>query len=123
MKKVLIVDDEASIRSLVRECIQTDGYELREAENGTEALKVAREFKPDLVILDLMMPDMWGYDVCAEIKKDPETSRAIVLFLTARSSRPSQKMGDLSGGDDYIVKPFNPLELREKVLKLLKADR
>ena len=79
----------------------------------------AKEVKPDLVILDIVMPEKWGYHVCEELKKNPETKHAIVLFLTARVSLPSQKMGELKGGDEYMVKPFRPSEIKEKVKNLL----
>jgi len=119
VKKILIVDDEENIRKLIKVCLKDEGYELSEAKDGNEALAKARVFKPDLVILDIMMPDKWGYDVCEKLKNNPETKDAIVLFLTARVSLPSQKMGELKGGDDYMVKPFKPGELTEKVKKIL----
>ena len=118
-KKILIVDDEEIIREAVKLCLQDQGYELFEAENGNEGLRQTREHKPDLVILDLMMPDKWGYSVCEELKQDPDTKDTRVLFLTARRSAPSQRLGEIRGGDDYIIKPFTPNELREKVKKLL----
>lgn len=119
MKKILIVDDESEVRDAVRLCIEDGGYEIHEAPDGKEGLARAKEIKPDLVILDLMMPDKWGYAVCEELKEDPETKHAAVLFLTGRKSPPSMKMGEIKGGDDYIVKPFEPDELRGKVKELL----
>jgi two-component system, OmpR family, alkaline phosphatase synthesis response regulator PhoP len=120
VKKILIVDDEWNARRLVRFCLEEEpGFELHEAEDGTEALKKAKELKPDLVILDLMMPDMWGYAVCEEIKKTPETLNTIVLVLTARGSGASKVMGEMKGADSYMVKPFEPKELRDKVKNLL----
>jgi DNA-binding response OmpR family regulator len=121
-KKIMIVDDEEDIRELVRVTLEDDNYEMHEAENGKEALIKANEVKPDMVILDLMMPDKWGYAVCEELKRNPETKDTIVLFLTARGSSPSRRMGEFKGGDEYIVKPFNPGELREKVKRLLGLD-
>jgi len=118
-KKILVVDDEARIRKLVNLTLKDDGYEIQEAENGEKALRMAKEMKPDLVILDLMMPDKWGYDVCEELKSSPDTKNIVVIFLTARESRPSRKLGELKGGDDFMVKPFSPGELREKVKKHL----
>ena len=118
-KKILIVDDEEIVRGLVQESLEGEGYELFEASGGTEALAKAREIKPDLVILDLMMPDMWGYKVCEEIKENPETKNAIVVFLSARGSTPSQKMGELKKGDDFITKPFSPAELRKKIAEII----
>jgi DNA-binding response OmpR family regulator len=99
--------------------LKDEGYELHEAQNGEEAINVANKVKPDLVILDLMMPDKWGYDVCEELKSNPDTKNAVVIFLTARESRPSKKLGEIKGGNDFMVKPFSPVELRDKVRKLL----
>jgi two-component system, OmpR family, alkaline phosphatase synthesis response regulator PhoP len=120
MKKLLLVDDEKNIRNLLRECFKDQGYEIDEAEDGVEALEKARKFKPDLIILDIMMPDKWGYEVCEELKADPETKDILVMFLSARVSLPSQKMGEQKGGDFYMVKPFKPSELVEKVNEILK---
>ena len=103
MKKILIVDDEESTRRLVRLTLGEDGYQLEEAEDGQQALAKAREFKPDLVILDLMMPDQWGYRVCEELKQDPATCQARVLILSGRSSHLSQKLGNLKGGDEFMA--------------------
>lgn len=120
MKKILIVDDEPVMRQLVRMSLELDQeYELSEAEDGTQALAKARELIPDLIILDLMMPDMWGYTVCEVLKQAPLTKDVPILILTGRGSAPSKTMGKIKGGDEYMVKPFKPQELREKVKKLL----
>lgn len=119
MKKILIVDDDANILRLVHMSLDEEGYELHQAEDGESALDTARRVRPDLVVLDLMLPDKWGYAVCEEIKKDPETQNALVLILTARGSSPSRALGGLKGADDYMVKPFQPRALREKIKKLL----
>ena len=118
-KKVMIVDDEAIVRDSVRLCLEGEGYEVVEAADGAQALDLARKNTPDLVILDLMMPDKWGYAVCEELKKGAATQAIPVMFLTARKSGPSQKIGELKGGDDYLIKPFTPDELRVKVKNLL----
>lgn len=119
MKRILIVDDEENVRRLVRMSLEKDGYEFYEAENGAEAIAQAKALKPDLVILDLMMPDQWGYAVCDELKRDPETRQIPVMILTARASHLAKKMGKVSGGDEYLVKPFQPQELRARVKSLL----
>ena len=119
MKEILVVDDEESARKLIKISIEDEAFEIHEAKDGTEALAKARELKPDLVILDLMMPDKWGYEVCEELRKEPETKDALILFLTARGSMPSKKMGEIKGGDEYMVKPFKPKELKQAVKKLL----
>ncbi len=122
VKKILIADDEETIRKTVKECLKSDRYEMFEAADGNSTLRMARELKPDLIILDLMLPDKWGYAVCEEIKADPETQGIRVIFLTGRKSSPSQRLGELKGGDDYLVKPFTPAELRSKVRKLLEQE-
>lgn len=118
-KKILIVDDEAIVRDSVEVSLKKDGYQVFGADCGEEGIRMAKEVKPDLVILDLMMPDKWGYAVCDELKASPETKDAAILFLTGRKSSASRKMGEIKGGDEYIVKPFDPSELRKKVKKLL----
>jgi len=119
MKKVLVVDDDENIRRLILACLRNENYELSEACDGNEALSQARSLRPDLIILDVMMPDKRGYEVCEELKKDPATKHSIVLFITARGGMSSRTMGELMGGDDYMAKPFRPTELVEKVRKLL----
>src|SRR3990172_21048 len=114
-KKVMIVDDEAIVRDSVRLCLEGEWYEVVEAADGAQALDLARKNTPDLVILDLMMPDKGGYAVCEEWKRGAATQAIPVMFLTARKSGPSQKIGELKGGDDYLIKPFTPDELRVKV--------
>lgn len=119
MKKIFIVDDEESARRLIRMSLDGEGYEFYEAADGDVALGQAQKLKPDLVILDLMMPSKWGYAVCDELKREPETRGIPVLFLTARHSSLSKRMGQIKGGDAYITKPYHPEELRETVRKLL----
>jgi len=118
-KKILIVDDEANIRELVRVSLEDEGFDLYEAADGKEALERARTLRPDLVILDLMMPDKWGYTVCEELKQGADTRQILVLFLTVRSSAQAKKMGQIKGGDAFLVKPFQPQELKQKVKELL----
>ena len=118
-KKILIVDDEDNVRELVRITLEDEGYELHETDNGDDAVAMAREIKPDLMVLDVMMPDKTGYEVCEELKNDPETSDIYVLFLSARGSSISEKTGKVKGGNEFMTKPFEPPELREKVKKAL----
>ena len=117
--KILIVDDEDEIRELVHVTLEDEGFEIREASDGNEALIKAKEFKPDLVILDIMIPGKTGYEVCEELKKDPDTKNVFVLFLSARGKAASVMTGKLKGGDEFMTKPFEPKELREKILKVL----
>ena len=119
-KKILIADDDELIRGLVKTSLKDEGYEFFEAEDGLQALKMAKDKVPDLLILDIMMPGMIGYQVCKELKNDPKTNKIQIIFLTSRSS--SFSIGNTSqmgGGDGLITKPFNPLELSAWVKKIL----
>jgi len=114
-RKVLIVDDEEFVRALIKDSLGSEGYELYEAPNGSEALELARNIKPDLVILDVMMPGMVGYRVCRELKNDAEMKSVFVLFLTARSGNETESTVIRSGGDDLMLKPFDPNDLRARI--------
>jgi len=119
-KRILIADDEPNIRNLVHIALEDEGFELFEAKDGPEAIEKARAIKPDLMILDVMMPGMIGYEVCEVIKKDPEVSHTIVFFLSSRVNPNAERAGKLTGGDYFMTKPFKPKELRTKVTELLK---
>jgi two-component system, OmpR family, alkaline phosphatase synthesis response regulator PhoP len=119
-KRILIADDEDNIRELVRASLEDDGYELFEARDGDEALAVARKVKPDLIVLDVMMPGKTGYQVCEELKADPAADPAYVIFLSARGKPIAEMTGKLRGGDEYLTKPFDPAELSRRVKKALK---
>ncbi len=118
-KKILIADDEDMVRNVLRLSLQSEGYEIYEAGDGAEALSMAREIVPDLLILDIMMPGMIGYRVCKELKKDPATKDILVMFITSRDVSLAEAAARESGGDDIMGKPFMPDELREKVRRLL----
>lgn len=117
--KILIVDDEETIRSLLRLTLEDEGFEIFEAENGPEAVQKAKEIKPDLILLDVMMPGMLGYEVCEIIKNDPEVSHAVVIFLSSRSNPTAELTGKMKGADHYLTKPFKPKDLKEKVKQAL----
>jgi two-component system alkaline phosphatase synthesis response regulator PhoP len=117
--KILIVDDEETIRGLLRLTLEDDGFEIFEAENGTEAVQKAKEIKPDLILLDVMMPGMSGYEVCEIIKSDPELNRAVVIFLSSRTNPAAEMTGKMKGADHYLTKPFKTGDLREKVKQAL----
>lgn len=119
--KVLIADDEEMIREAVRISLKGDGYEIFMAEDGIEALEKARKLKPQVLILDVMMPGVVGYRVCRELKDDPETAAIKVLFLTARGGKEAENTCRRSGADDFLPKPFEPRDLREKIKKLMKG--
>jgi two-component system alkaline phosphatase synthesis response regulator PhoP len=119
--KILIVDDEETIRDLLRLTLEDDGFEIFEAKNGPEAVQKAKEIKPDLVLLDVMMPGMLGYEVCEIIKNDPELNRAKVIFLSSRSNPSAELTAEMKGADHYLTKPFKPKDLKEKVKQALSA--
>ncbi len=118
-KKILVVDDEPAIGRMVKMSLSYEGYDARTAINGFEAMESVVDWKPYLLVLDIMMPGMDGYEVCAEIKNKPETKNIKVIFLTARGSSGDERKGFAVGGDDFIVKPFDPEVLIEKVKELI----
>jgi diguanylate cyclase (GGDEF)-like protein len=115
MSRILIVDDEPTIVDLLEEHLQSEGYETDHAYSGEEALQVLDKSTPDLVILDLMLPGMDGYEVCRLMQQDPRLNHIPVIMLTARSAVPSRVLGYQRGADDYVVKPFDPEELSVRV--------
>ncbi len=114
-KRILIVDDNQDILLVVSRRLQSWGYEAFTAENGEEGLRIAQEQRPDLILLDIMMPKMKGRDVCARLKANPKTQGIPVVFLTALQMADHIKAGIDLGADDYIVKPFRPAELKERI--------
>jgi CheY-like chemotaxis protein len=123
MKKLLMADDESGVRSLVRMTFEGDGYEILEASDGNQALKLAREHQPDLVLLDVAMPGMSGFDVCRSLKEDPETQQIKVIMLTAKAQQMDIEEGQKSGADDYFTKPFSPVVLMKKVEEIFGANK
>lgn len=119
--KVLVVDDEPNIIISLDFLIRKAGYELFIARNGTEALEQVRANFPDIVLLDIMMPDVDGLEVCRIIKSDPALQHIRIVFLSAKSKTEDIKQGLELGADDYITKPFSTKALMEKV-KIL-ADK
>jgi two-component system response regulator VicR len=117
-KRIMIVDDEEDIRVSVSQIFEISGYEVTKAEDGNDCLNKLERAIPDLVILDIMMPGMNGWDVAARIKENSKWSRIHIVFLTAKGSEMSIGMGGLAS-EEYIVKPFNIVELKEKVEKIL----
>lgn len=117
-KRILIVDDQGELRKLVRMTLEFGDYELHEAEDGDRALELIKVVKPDVVILDVMMPgEVDGYQVCEQIKSNGETASPYVILLTARGQKSDLEKGEKAGADAYLVKPFSPLELIETVKK------
>lgn len=114
-KKVLIVDDEPDILEIVSYNLVKEGYEILTAKNGLDALEKVPFFKPDLVILDIMMPKMTGVEVCQILRSKPEYNDMLIIFLTALSDEVSQIKGLETGADDYVNKPISPKVLVSRV--------
>lgn len=111
-RKILIVDDEPGIRNLISAYLRKEGYEIFEADDGEKAVKAAHAFKPDLIILDIMLPGINGLEVLTQIRRE---SQAYIIFLTARTEETDRIVGLTLGGDDYVTKPFSPKELVARV--------
>ncbi len=119
-QKILLVDDEVDILEFISYNLEKDGYKVYTAQNGLEAIKIAEKKIPDLIILDVMMPEMDGIAACEEIRKIPALQNTVIAFLTARSEDYSQIAGFEAGADDYITKPIRPKVLISRVKALLK---
>lgn len=118
--KILLADDEADILEIVGYNLELQGYQVITAKNGAEALVKAKKEKPHLIILDVMMPEMDGIEACEQLRKIPELSQTLIVFLTARGEDYSQVVGFEAGADDYITKPIKPKVLMSKVKALLR---
>lgn len=115
MKKLLIVDDEDGVRALVRMTLDSGTYTIIEACEGEEALELARLHRPELVLLDVMLPDISGLEVCRQLKTDPTLSSITVVMLTARAQTTDLGDAEDAGADGYFTKPFSPIALTRKV--------
>ena len=118
--RILVVDDEPDITALVAYHLAKTGYRVSTAANGADALRSAREERPDIVVLDLMLPGLSGYEVLAELRKRDETRDVGVILLTARREEADRIKGLSLGADDYLTKPFSPHELALRVAALLR---
>ena len=120
MKKILIVEDQPDIRKLIRMTLEFEDYEIHEAADGAFGLRMASAVGPDLVLLDVMMPgELDGLQVCQRIKSDPRLAHIKVVLLTARGQARDREAGQQSGADEYLVKPFSPLQLIETIERLV----
>lgn len=120
-ERILIVDDEAQNLELMEALLASAGYEILLAHEGEEALRLARERRPDLLLLDLMMPGLSGFEVCARVKTDPQTGGIPVLFVTALNQISDKERAMAAGGDDFLTKPFQRTELLTRVEALLRV--
>jgi len=120
--KVLVVDDDQDILEMLSYNLNKEGYEVRSTDNGRSALEIAQDFIPDLIILDVMMPEMDGIETCVEIRQLPALKDTLVAFLTARGEDYSQIAGFDAGADDYISKPIKPRVLLSRVQALIRRS-
>jgi len=118
--KLLLVDDEPDVLEFLGYNLKKEGYEIHTASNGREAIRLAKEVQPHLIILDVMMPEMDGIETCQEIKRLDKLSNTIVIFLTARGEDYSQIAGFDAGADDYVTKPIKPKVLTSRIKALLR---
>ncbi len=120
MLNVLVIDDEEDIRSILKYALEKEGYQVHEASSGNEGLDKVNSLRPDVIVLDVMMPDMDGIEVCEQIRRSPNNDEIIICMLTARNEDYSQIAGLESGADDYVAKPIKPKVFVSKIKALLR---
>ena len=119
MKRILLVDDQADIRSLIRMTLEFEDYEIHEASDGESALRIARQVRPDFVLTDVMMPGpLDGLEVCRRIKADPDLCNTHVIIVSARGQARDREAGQQAGALTYLVKPFSPVQLINSLSQL-----
>ena len=118
--KILVVDDDKDIVEILQYNLKNSGYSVKSANNGIEAIKKAKKFLPDVILMDVMMPEMSGIEACSEIKEINELSNTIIIFLSARSEDYTQISAYDAGADDYISKPIKPKVLLKKISNIAK---
>jgi two-component system phosphate regulon response regulator PhoB len=123
MSRILVVEDEQDLQQVLDYNLRQGGYEVTATQLGVEGLKLAREQKPDLVLLDLMLPDLSGTEVCKQLKENPATRGTPVIMLTARGEEIDRVVGFELGADDYVVKPFSVRELMLRIQAILRRGR
>jgi DNA-binding response OmpR family regulator len=117
--RILVVDDDADIRDMLSFKLAHAGFEVHTEEDGETGLAATQELRPDLVLLDWMMPRMTGPEVCLALRQEPDTARLPVILLTAKAQEADVQRGFATGADDYVSKPFSPRELVSRVQALL----
>src|SRR5256712_4501496 len=122
-ESVLVVDDDPDVARFVEVNLRSAGYEVTVASNGEEGFDKAVELRPDLVLLDVMMPKLDGFEVAQRLRRDPRTSSSSIIMLTAKALSSDKVMGLTQGADDYIIKPFDPVELLARVKGTLRRAR
>jgi two-component system alkaline phosphatase synthesis response regulator PhoP len=121
--KVLVVDDEEDILELLKYNLQKEGFDVKTASNGLKAVEIAKSYIPDLVVLDIMMPNQDGVETCRQLREIPDLQHAYILFLTARAEEYSEIAAFDVGADDYIVKPIKPRALMSRITALFRRKR
>jgi two-component system, OmpR family, phosphate regulon response regulator PhoB len=120
MKRIVIIEDQPDIRKLIHMTLEFENYEIHEAADGSSGLSLVMGVRPDLVLLDVMMPgELDGLQVCKRIKSNPATEHIKVILLTARGQEKDREVGQQMGANEYLVKPFSPLQLIETIEQLL----
>lgn len=121
-KRILVVDDEADILDLLKYNLAKEGYDVKMALSGKKAIEIAKDFKPKLILLDIMMPNQDGVETCRQIRELPELNNSHVIFLTARSEEYSEVAAFDAGADDYITKPIKPRALLSRINAFFRKD-
>jgi DNA-binding response OmpR family regulator len=121
--KVLVVEDEAAVAEMIRYNLGKEGYDVRLATNGTEALRQVRDVRPDVILLDIMVPHLNGWEICRRLKQDRETQTIAVILVTGRVEEGDKILGFEMGADDYVTKPFSPRELVARVRAVSRRSR
>lgn len=120
--KVLVVDDESDILELLEYNLIKEGYEVKTAQDGKTAVEKAQKFQPQLILLDIMMPNQDGVETCRQLRENPESANAFIIFLTARSEEYSEVAAFENGADDYITKPIKPRALMSRINAYFRRD-
>ncbi len=120
--KVMVVDDDPDILELLKYNLKKEGYDVETAEDGVKAVSIAKKFNPDLILLDIMMPQQDGVETCRQIREIPELSDAHITFLTARAEEYSEVAAFEAGADDYITKPIKPRALMSRISALFRKE-
>jgi CheY-like chemotaxis protein len=120
-RTILIIDDDPEFRCLLQEIVGSGGYSTLEAKDGSEGLSLAREAKPDMILLDIEMPGMNGYEVCKAVRADPAIGKTPVLLVTVHSKLPELVKGLKAGANDHLTKPFDPEEVLLRIRGVFKA--
>src|ERR1700746_1597099 len=115
MKKIVLIEDDSDLFSLLKYNLEKEGFAMSGLQTGKGALELCRQFRPDLVLLDIMLPDSDGLDICKSIRRDPDLSAVPIIFLTARASETDRIVGLELGANDYVVKPFFIRELIARI--------